>query len=108
MSAPSDIPPVADDEVLYRRILSRWYDPATSQIAYDAVRPTTQDTTGLSFDRDGDYCTIEDAARGSNPKGYYVALYSAAAIRQKGMTVEARPQPANPQTGEPAKPAHIE
>lgn len=66
MAAPDGTDPIADDEVLYRRIpvSQNWFDPQIdSQPSPQAFHPTSRDATGLSLYR-AKYTTLEAAARG--------------------------------------------
>lgn len=88
-----DPEPVADDELLYRRVPAsmNWYDPATSQLSSQAFAPhKTRDATGISVTR-GKYKTLEETGRGRPGKSYYVACLNAGKLKQVGITVEPRP-----------------
>lgn len=71
--------PVADHELLYRRIpaASGFYDaqvdPNPSSLAF---RPTKSDTTGLSLSR-AKYKSVEETGRGREGKRYFVAVLRA-------------------------------
>ena len=89
-----DSAPIEDDEILYRRIpiAQGWYDPANdSKPSPQAFRPRKDDDTGLSLVRDGEYNTIEEAANGPSPYGYYVAILQVDELRKHGLTVVPSP-----------------
>lgn len=93
MSSPEGSDPIADDEILYRRIPAalNLYDPdAEPHILPDAFRPNENDATGLSVYR-ATYATIEDVARGREGKKYYVAVLRAGDLRAQGIDVVPRP-----------------
>lgn len=86
--------PVADDELLYRRIpvSQRWYDPAAdSKPLLQAFRPRPDDVTGLSVVRGEPYNTPEQAAQGPSKAGYYVAVLRVGDLRAHGIEVVPRP-----------------
>jgi hypothetical protein len=86
--------PVADGELLYRRIsvASGWYSPGEVLNAAVFAPHKTEDETGLSVWR-AKYKTVEQAARGRAGKSYYVAILSAEDLRQLGIEVLPSPQP---------------
>jgi hypothetical protein len=83
--------PIEDDEYLYRRIprSTGWFrDGVVSPVAF---RPTRNDTTGLSLEREH-FCKPEEvAAHGTNPSGYYVARVRAGKIRSLELEVVPTP-----------------
>lgn len=84
--------PVADDELLYRRIPVIWYDSSTGTPKPEAFAPhKTRDITGLSVSR-ARFKSLEQAARGMPGKSYYVAVLRAGDLRQAGLAVEPRPE----------------
>lgn len=87
--------PVADDELLYRRIpvSKRWYDE--SGLSPEAFDPRDEDKSGLSFYR-GKYKTIQEVAKGLSKKGYFVAVLRAGELKEHGITIEPRPQAGDP------------
>ena len=89
--------PIADDELLYRRIPATWYDAATGRPTKETFAPNKdRDTSGLSLSR-GKYKTAEQAALSNQPgKSYYVAVLRALDVRQAGITIEPRPEPGDP------------
>lgn len=91
--------PIADDELLYRRIsmASGWYEPARiPPLNPEAFRPNKKtDESGLSLWR-AKYVTAQEAARGPSGKPYYVAVLSAADLRAKGIEIVPRPLPGQP------------
>lgn len=86
-----ELEPIADDELLYRRIpaATGWYDPATKALKPDAFDPHKNDLTGLSVFR-AKYKSVEQAARGLG-KSYYVAVLRAGDLRQAGIRVIPQP-----------------
>jgi hypothetical protein len=81
---------VEDDELLYRRIPSIYYQ---SGISPEAFKPNKNDSDGLSLTR-AKYHSVEDAARGGRPgKTYFVAVFRAADLRAIGIEIAADPQP---------------
>jgi hypothetical protein len=89
--------PVADDELLYRRISvsSGWYLPDSGLSAQAFAPHKTEDATGLSVHR-SKYKTLEQAATGRPGKSYYVAVLRAGDLRQRGIEVMPRPLPDDP------------
>lgn len=89
--------PVADDELLYRRIsaASAWYSPEAGLKASAFAPHKTEDTTGLSVNR-AKYKTIEAAARGRAGKTYYVAVLRVGDLRQRGIEIVPRPHADDP------------
>jgi hypothetical protein len=88
--------PIADDELLYRRlpVSMDWYDPARCPIiSPKAFRPRSDDETGLSIFRGLPYNTIEQAAFGPSKQGYYVAVLRAGDLRVAGIEVVPKPVP---------------
>lgn len=91
--------PIADEELLYRRIAGGatppWYDPATQKLNAQAFAPhKLLDQTGLSVYR-SKYKSIEEAARGRLGKQYYVAILCAGDLRRHGFRIEPRPDTSN-------------
>jgi len=87
--------PVADDELLYRRIpVSKgWY--TQSGLSPEAFDPRQDETSGISVHRDK-YKSIKEAAKGKSKKGYYVAVLRASDLRKHGIQVVPRPGPDDP------------
>ncbi len=99
---PDGTEPVADDEILYRRIpvSQGWYDAQVdSKPSSEAFRPTKLDDTGLSLAR-GKYKSIEAAARGQQGKLYFVAVLRAGNLRAEGIPVEPKPAVGDPSHAE--------
>lgn len=95
--------PIADDELLYRRIPAVWYDALSGKLNSEAFRPHKQrDVTGLSVSR-AKYKHIDEAALGRPGKTYFVAVLIAEEVRNAGMDIESRPN-----TPEGFDPAHAE
>ncbi len=91
--------PVADDEMIYRRIPASqsWYHPRSGiPLAFAAFKPTKHDQTGLSVKRAKYIRSIEDAAR--NPRGasYYIAVLRVGDLRAHGLDVIPCPLPGDP------------
>jgi hypothetical protein len=98
MPALDGTEPIADDELLFRRIpvSQNWYDPAVdSKPSPEAFRPTQVDTTGLSLSRDK-YKRIEEVGRAVQGRRFYVAVLRAADLRAEGIPVEPHPIPDDP------------
>jgi hypothetical protein len=87
------VEPIADDELLYRRVPAMWYEP-TLGLSDNAFSPREDDITGLSVSR-AKYKTEEEAARGFG-KCYYLAVLRAGDLREMGIEVEPRPLPGDP------------
>lgn len=88
------IDPIADDELLYRRIPAslNWYDPTTGVVKPEAFGPHKQrDQTGLSVSRAKFGSAEQEAERGRPGKTYYIAILRTGDIRQRGMGVVAKP-----------------
>lgn len=84
--------PIADEELLYRRVSERsgWYSRKTGLNA-EAFAPHKQnDITGLSVAR-GNYKSIEQSAQPKPDRPYYVAVLRAGDLRHKGIQVVPRP-----------------
>lgn len=79
---------VGDDEILYRRIPSHWYNSLTDpKLPAMAFRPhKTADPDGLSLER-ARYKTAEEAAVGRPGKAYHVAAVRAGDLRDLGLTM---------------------
>jgi hypothetical protein len=94
--------PVADDELLYRRIPASqgYYDPAIDPMPSPlAFKPTRNDLEGLSIYR-AKYKSVEEAARGQPGKSYYVAVLRAADLRAVGIDVVPSPLKDDPEHAE--------
>jgi hypothetical protein len=87
--------PIADDELLYRRIpVSKgWYDAAG--LSPEAFDPRADEESGISVYR-AKYLTVEQAAQGKSKQGYWVAIFRAGDLRHHGFQVLPRPQPDDP------------
>ncbi len=64
-------------------------------------RPRRDDTEGISFDRakspsHPEFRSLEQAAKGRSPKGYYVVVFKVGGLRHRGLTVEADALEENP------------
>lgn len=89
MPNPDGSEPIADDEILYRRIpeSTGWYQPKLDKpVARHAFRPNKSDVDGISLWR-ATYVSIEQAAQGKPGKRYYVALLEAGELRKYGIDV---------------------
>lgn len=95
MPADDGTEPVADDELLYRRIpvSQGWY--TKSGLSPVAFEPRKKETTGISFSRDK-YKSIQEAAKGKSRDGYYVAVLRTGDLRKHGIEVVRRPVPGDP------------
>ncbi len=87
--------PIADDELLYRRVpVSKgWYD--ANGLSPEAFDPRLDELSGISVYR-AKLMSIEDAARGKSKKGYWVAVLRAGDLRNQGIKVVPRPEPDDP------------
>jgi len=87
--------PIADDELLYRRIpvSMNWYTVAG--LVPDAFCPRKNEVTGISVYR-AKYTSLEEAAKGQSKRGYLVAVLNAGELRKNGISVEQRPEPGDP------------
>jgi hypothetical protein len=87
--------PVANEELIYRRIpeSTGWYSP--NGISPRAFDPHNTDKTGISLSR-AKYKSVEEAARGRPGKSYYVAIFRAGDLRNRGIFIEPRPRPDDP------------
>jgi hypothetical protein len=92
MQAHEGMEPVADDELLYRRIpvSMGWYDD--SGVSPEAFDPRRNETTGISLFR-AKYKSLSHAGKGKSKRGYYVAVLRARDIRSIGIDVVPRPLP---------------
>jgi hypothetical protein len=95
MSADDGTEPVADDELLYRRIpVSKgWY--SEGGLSPEAFDPLKDENTGISVYRDK-YKSIEEVAQGKSKKGYFVAVFRAGDLREHGIEVAPRPESNDP------------
>lgn len=86
-------PPIADDEILYRRIPNVWYTGDPEQpIAPEAFTPKQHDANGISLWRARFKSAQATALQHARPgKRYYVAAIRAVRIRQLGLEVVASP-----------------
>lgn len=85
------VDPIADEELLYRRVPTGWYDPAKGLLNSEAFAPHKRnDVTGLSVSR-AKYKSLEEAARGRPGKSYYVAVFRAGDLRRNGIRSVPRP-----------------
>jgi hypothetical protein len=89
--SPAEFEPVADDEILYRRVpVSKgWVDE--HGVRPDAFEPRTDDHSGLSVYR-ARFVSLEDAAKGLSKRGYYVLAMRAGDLRAAGINVVPMPQ----------------
>jgi hypothetical protein len=89
--------PIADDELLYRRVPESYYDATTGRPLHLAFGPhKMNDTTGLSLAR-AKYKTAAEAANSPQPgKRFYIAVLRAADVRLAGMAIDPRPTPDDP------------
>lgn len=108
MAEPAGTEPIEDAELIYRRIpvSTGWY--ANGHLSPEAFDPHPQrDITGISVSR-SKYKTLEDAAKGPGRKGYFVAVFLAIDLRQRGIDVVPRPiHPEDPGSPE-YDPGHAE
>jgi hypothetical protein len=91
MPSPAEYEPVADDEILYRRVpVSKgWIDE--HGVRPDAFEPRASDDTGLSIYR-ASFVSLESAAKGLSKRGYYVLVMRAGDLRAAGIDVVPMPR----------------
>jgi hypothetical protein len=85
--------PIADDEILYRRIPLVWNNPELNPQAFAPNKD--RDITGLSLTR-AKYKSKAEAAIGQPGRKYFVAELTANDIRAKGLTLIPKPLPGDP------------
>jgi hypothetical protein len=86
--------PIADDELVYRRIpvSQGWFDSSLDSKPHpNAFRPRADDMTGLSVLRAEPHNTPEQAARGPSKSGYYLAVLRVGDLRAAGLEIVPRP-----------------
>lgn len=90
MPACDGTEPVAEEELLYRRIpvSMGWYDK--KGLSPEAFDPRDEEKSGISIYRNK-YKTIQEVAKGRSKKGYFVAVLRAGDLIRHGITVEPRP-----------------
>jgi len=96
MASPDGNEPIADDELLYRRIpaSTNWYSEAV--LSPMAFRPHGErDVDGISLWR-AKHTSIDQAARGRPGKEYYVAVLRAGDLAAHGIEVTATPKRGEP------------
>ena len=95
MPADDGTEPIADEELLYRRIpVSKgWYDDRG--MSPEAFDPREDETTGISIYRDK-YTSLQEAAKGKSKQGYYVAVFRAGDLRENGIEVVPKPSDSDP------------
>ncbi|MHB8900102.1 MAG: hypothetical protein ACYC6Y_15240 [Thermoguttaceae bacterium] len=86
--------PIADDELLFRRVPLIWYDQIKG-VSPQAFQPRKDDRTGISVSR-RKYTPPNEAARGRPGNSYYLAVLRAGDLRQIGVQIEPRPLSGNP------------
>lgn len=91
-----ELDPVADDELLYRRVsasaMPPQYDAATGKLSDQAFAPhLTRDISGLSVWR-AKLKSLQEAAQGRSGKSYFVAVLRARDLRNRGIEVVSRPE----------------
>ncbi len=90
MASPDGNEPIADNELLYRRIPAStgWYSEGV--LSPMAFRPHRErDIDGLSLWCARRYTSIEETARGQPAKEYYVAVLRAGNLKAHGIEVTA-------------------
>jgi hypothetical protein len=82
--------PIADEELLFRRIpvSMGWY--AEGRLSPEAFGPRKDETTGISVYR-AMYKSIDEVAMGKSRKGYYVAVLRTGDLRNNGIEVVQTP-----------------
>jgi hypothetical protein len=100
MSPGDGSEPIADDEVVFRRISDRsgWYNPSLDRpVAWEAFRPNENDVRGLSVWRAKYISAPEAAARGARPgRRYFVLRMRVGRLRTAGVQVEPSPAEGGP------------
>jgi len=93
------IDPIADDELLYRRIpvSMEWY--SERGLSDQAFAPRKDDVTGISVSR-AKYTSVEHAAKGKSKYGYLVAVLCARDLKDNGIEALPRPLPNDPSHSE--------
>ena len=77
---PDGLEPIADDELLYRRIPVVHFEADTNKPSYLAFGPRKEDVTGLSLSR-AKYKTVQQAAWCPRPNTtFYVAVLRAGRV----------------------------
>ena len=90
MSVNDGTEPVADEELLYRRIpvSTGWYSSAG--LSPEAFDPRKDEISGLSVYR-AKYKNLEEVAKGKGKQGYFVAVLRAGDLRKLGIDVDPKP-----------------
>lgn len=92
---PDGNDPIADGEIIYRRIPTKpnFHDPVVSdRPRVPAFRPREEDTTGLSVFR-AKYVTPRELTANERGARYFIACFLASDLRAHGIIVEPRPLP---------------
>lgn len=87
--------PIANAELLYRRIPVSMGWVAGNTLSPEAFRARPEDVTGISLSR-AKYASVEHAARGPSLHGYYVAVLRAGDLRSVGIDPSPDPLPDDP------------
>ena len=94
--------PIADDELLFRRIPDSqgWYDPAQQRpLSPEAFRPNKErDVAGISLWRSA-YRSASEVTAGQPGKVYYVAVLRMGDLRARGIQVLPDVGPNDPRRG---------
>lgn len=93
---PTEVDPIGDDELLYRRVpvSTGWY--SQGGLSPEAFNPRKGfDTSGISMSR-AKHTSLEDAAKGTSKQGYYIVILRAGDLRKHGFRVDSRPTPDDP------------
>ena len=100
MSIGDGSEPIADDEIVYRRVsdTSGWYDPNSDRpVAWAAFRPNEKDLDGISVWRAKYKSPAEVAATQARPeRRYFILVLRAARLRESGIEVKPSPQLGGP------------
>jgi len=87
---------IDDEEFLYRKasVNSGWYDSEKEELKPDAFKPRADDGEGISLDRaksakHPEFRSLQEAAQGASPRGYYIAVFRVGDLRSNGFTVAA-------------------
>lgn len=88
-----DADPIADDELIYRRIPMIWHDKG--DVSPDAFRARDDDTTGISVGR-AKHTTREAFVENDRGRPFNIAVMRAGDLRAAGIEVEPRPEDGDP------------
>jgi hypothetical protein len=90
MSECDGTEPVAEDEILYRRVPVSMGWCSETDVSPNAFDPRDDETTGISIYR-AKYKSIEAAAKGRSKRGYFIVVFRASDLLRAGIRIEPRP-----------------